>query len=171
MLPTLSAERNIYEPCKATRQYTDGLGPTAYLRRLSAALVQFNHVAIRIADEDSLRSGPEAHGAAAQRDTGRLEALLRRHDVGAQEGKVRDAGMLVGNVHEDVRLVRARRIKHQVQFHSGRVIEDGDRLGTDRTGGLREAEQCVESHRALKVVHANADVGEARDWNGRRLRP
>src|SRR5882762_9588007 len=62
------------------------------LHRLSAALVQFNHVAIRVAHEDSLRSGPEADRAAAQRDTRRLEPLLRGHDVGAQEGKVRDAG-------------------------------------------------------------------------------
>ena len=39
---------------------------------------------------------------------------------------------------------------------------DADGLGTDRTGGLHEAEQGVEAHRALEVVHANADVGEAR---------
>src|SRR5213083_863509 len=51
------------------------------LYRLSAALVQFNHVAIRVAHEDSLRSGPEADRAAAQRDTRRLEPLLRGHDV------------------------------------------------------------------------------------------
>src|SRR2546425_8319024 len=96
----------------------------ADLARLLAALVQFNHVAIRIAHEDSLRPGPEADGAAAQRDTGRLEPLLRGHDVGAQEGEVRDAGMLVGDVHEDVRFVRARGVEHQIEFHSGRVIED-----------------------------------------------
>src|SRR5947209_12867687 len=87
---------------------------------LSAALVQFHHVAIRIAHEDSLRPGAEADGAAAQRDTGRLEPFLRGRDVGAQEGKMRYAGMLVGYVHEDVRFVRAWRVEHQIELDSGR---------------------------------------------------
>ena len=90
--------------------------------------------------------------------------------VRAQEGEVRDSGVLLGDVHEDIRLVRVRRVENEVQLHSRRVIEDGDGLRTDRTGGLREAEQGVEAHRALEVVHANADVGEARDGNGSRLR-
>jgi len=53
--------------------------------------------------------------------------------------------------------------ENEVQLHSRRVIEDGDGLGNDRAGGLREAEKGVEAHRALEVVHANTDVGEARD--------
>jgi len=47
---------------------------------------------------------------------------------------------------------------------------DGDGLRTDLAGGLHEAEQGVEAHRALEVVHANADVGEARDGDGSGLR-
>jgi hypothetical protein len=74
--------------------------------------------------------------------------------------------VLLGDVHEDVRLVRVRRVEYGVQFHARRVIEDGDGLGTDRAGGLHEAEQGVEAHRAIEVVHANADVGEARDGDG-----
>src|SRR6266571_5240559 len=133
--------------------------------RSSAALVQLDHVAIRIAHEDRLRSGSEAYGPAAQGEAGRLEPLLRGHDVGAQEGEVRDPGVFLGYVHEDVRLVQ-----NEVQLHSRQVIEDGDGLGADRTGGLGEAEQGVEAHRALEVVHANADVGEARDGDGNGLR-
>ena len=38
----------------------------------SAALVQLDHIAIRIAHEDPLRSGPEADGTATQQDAGRL---------------------------------------------------------------------------------------------------
>jgi hypothetical protein len=41
-------------------------------RLKSAALVQLDHIAIGIAQEDPLRPGPEAHGTATQRDPGRL---------------------------------------------------------------------------------------------------
>src|SRR5258708_30842098 len=71
----------------------------------STALVQLDYVAIRIAHEDPLRSGSEAHGAAAQRDNGCLEPLLRGHDIGAQQGEVRDSRVLHRNVHEAIRLV------------------------------------------------------------------
>src|SRR6266705_2885451 len=43
-------------------------------------------------------------------------------------------------------------------------------LRTDRAGGLGEAEKGIEAHRALEVVHANTDVGEARDGDGSGLR-
>jgi hypothetical protein len=72
-----------YKNRQGNREQLGSLHWDPLLRRLSAALVQFDHVAIRIAHEDSLRPGPEADGAAAQRDTGRLEPLLRGDDVGA----------------------------------------------------------------------------------------
>ena len=95
---------------------------------------------------------------APARDAGGLEPLLRRHDVGAQEREVRDSGVLLGHIHEDVGLVRVRRVEHEIHFHARRVVEDGHGLRTERAGGLREAEQFVEAHRALEVVHADADV-------------
>ena len=46
-------------------------------------------------------------------------------------------------------------------------IEDRNRLGAHGADRLGESEQCVEPHRALEVVHADADVRDARDGDGR----
>src|SRR5205807_6284834 len=53
-----------------------------------------------------------------------------------------------------------------IHFHTRRVIEDRHGLRTERARGLREAEQLVEPHRALEVVHTDTDVGKARDRDG-----
>jgi hypothetical protein len=73
--------------------------------------VQLNHVAIRIAHEDSLRSGSEADGSATERNASRLEPLLRNQDVGAQKCEVRDSRVLLRYIHEDIRRVHVRRVE------------------------------------------------------------
>ena len=132
-------------------------------KRSAEALVQLDDVAVGVADEDRLRVRPELHRAAAQRNPGGLQRRLGRVNVVAQQREVRDAGMLLRHVHEDVRLGGVRGVQDQVELHPRRVVEDGHRLGSDRTGGFLEAEQGVEGRRALEAVDPNADVGKAPD--------
>jgi hypothetical protein len=63
-----------------------------------AALVQFNHIAIRITHEGPLRFGPEADGATTQWDASGLKPLLRSYDVRAQECEVCDSLVLLRGV-------------------------------------------------------------------------
>src|SRR5215471_2163651 len=84
----------------------------------SAGLMKLDYVTVGIAHEDRLGTGLEADRAAAQREARRLQHFLRCQDVGAQQREVSDAGMLLGDIHQDVRLVRSRRIEHEVDLHS-----------------------------------------------------
>src|SRR5262249_52376155 len=72
------------------------------LRWQSAALVQFNDVAIGIAHKDCRRAGPEADRSATEPDASRLKPLFRRLDIWAQECEMRNSGMLLGHIHENV---------------------------------------------------------------------
>src|SRR5262252_2603534 len=110
----------------------------------SAVLIELDDVSVRIAHEDRLRSGLEPDGAAAERETRRFEPLLGRRDVIAPQREVSDAWVLLGDIHQDVRLARRRCVKHEVDLHAGRMVEDRDRFRSDRTGSLPEAEQLVE---------------------------
>src|SRR4051812_21925971 len=71
--------------------------------------------------------------------------------------------MLVGDVHEDVRRRRRGRVDDEIDLDARRMVEDVDGLGTDRTGGLGEAEDPIERHRSLGVVNTDADVSNAFD--------
>jgi hypothetical protein len=79
----------------------------------------------------------------AQRNAGSFETGLGRHDVGAEQREMRDAGVLFGQIHKDVRCARAGRIQDEVQFQARRVVEDGNGLRPQRPRGLPEAKQLV----------------------------
>lgn len=66
---------------------------------MSIALVQLNHIAIRVTDKDSLPAWPQPNGLAAERDTSGLKPPRRSRDVRAEKREVCDSRMLFRQVH------------------------------------------------------------------------
>src|SRR5207245_6996929 len=77
--------------------------PSRGSTRGSCALVELDHVAVGIAHEHAARVGAEPARAAAEWDAGGSELCAGGLEIGAEQREVRDAGMLCGAVHEDVR--------------------------------------------------------------------
>jgi len=65
------------------------------------------------------------------------------------------------DVHQDIRCISVWRIENEVDHNPGGMRQDSDGFLPNRSGDEGEAELFVKRARALQIMNANADMGQA----------
>src|SRR5579864_6260785 len=74
---------------------------------------------------------------------------------------MRIAGMLIGHVHQDIRLVDLG-VENEIDLDAMLISDDRHSVEIDPVAQL-ESEDSIERHRAIEIAHANADMVDPLD--------
>src|SRR5689334_21066288 len=122
---------------------------------MSSIRCQFDDIAVGVAHENGSRAAHPGNLYA-----GRFERRLGGGDVFDRERDMRDAGMLLRHIHQNIGLLRFLRIQDEIEFEPRWMRHRRDRFGSRRSPRPFESQMFVEGARTRDIVHANADVRE-----------
>jgi hypothetical protein len=90
--------------------------------------MEFEHIPVRVSDENGRRAIWESDRAAAEGDPRIRQGGLHGVEIADRQGDMGKTRVLLRPIHQDIWGSRIRRIENKIDHDPGRVRQDGDGL-------------------------------------------